>query len=298
MDRTVHHEGDAQHPEGAATSLEGREGPHNTMMPEEAWGERWEGATSPMARRYMETAASKQSLVCLAADRNTMAGLMALIDAVADHVVALKTHVDLVDDWSPEAWATFCQRAEAADMLVFEDRKFADIGKISRSQMAGQYNIRAWADLVTAHLISGPDIVDGLQAGWGDVERRGGVLLLAQMSSRGNLLTPDYTDEVVASGRQHDGVFGFIGNGSRPEELATLRAKAGDGKMIWTPGVNLAVGDGAMGQRYGDPTEAVLAGSDCIIVGSGIHQADDPSAAARAYAEASWRGLMQRTGDR
>ena len=268
------------------------------MMPEEAWGERWGAATSPLARRYMETATSKQSLVCLAADRSTMDGLMALIDDVADHVVALKTHVDLVDDWSPEAWATFCQRAEAANMLVFEDRKFADIGKISRSQMAGQYNIRTWADLVTAHLISGPDIVDGLQAGWGDVGRHGGVLLLAQMSSRGNLLSPNYTDEVVAKGRAHDGVFGFIGNGSRPEELATLRTKAGDEKMIWTPGVNLAVGDGAMGQRYGDPTEAVLAGSDCIIVGSGIHQADDPSAAARAYAEASWQGLMQRTGDR
>lgn len=294
----MHHEGDAQRREGVATSLEGREGLHDTMMAEEAWGERWGAATSPLARRYMETAASKQSLVCLAADRSTMDGLMSLIDAVADHVVALKTHVDLVDDWSPEAWATFCRRAEAANMLVFEDRKFADIGKISRSQMAGQYNIRAWADLVTAHLISGPDIVDGLQAGWGDVERHGGVLLLAQMSSRGNLLSPNYTDEVVAKGREHEGVFGFIGNGSRPKELATLRVKVGDGKMIWTPGVNLAVGDGAMGQRYGDPTEAVLAGSDCIIVGSGIHQADDPSAAARAYAEASWQGLMQRTGDR
>ena len=66
--------------------------------------------------------------------------------------------------------------------------------------------------------------------------------------------------------------------------------------MIWTPGVNLAVGDGEMGQRYGDPTEAVLAGSDCIIVGSGIHKADDPSAAAAAYAEASWKGLLQRNG--
>lgn len=66
--------------------------------------------------------------------------------------------------------------------------------------------------------------------------------------------------------------------------------------MIWTPGVNLAVGDGEMGQRYGDPTEAVLAGSDCVIVGSGIHKADDPAAAAAAYAEASWKGLLQRNG--
>ena len=162
--------------------------------------------------------------------------------------------------------------------------------------MAGIYDIRSWSDLVTAHLISGPDIVDGLQAGWNDVGRSGGVLLLAQMSSRGNLLHPDYTREVVEKGTAHDGVFGFIGNGSRPAELAVLRSAVGEAKMIWTPGVNLAVGDGEMGQRYGDPTEAVLAGSDCIIVGSGIHKADDPGAAAAAYAEASWKGLLQRNG--
>ena len=35
-------------------------------------------------------------------------------------------------------------------------------------------------------------------------------------------------------------------------------------------------------------------GSDCIIVGSGIHRADDPASAAKAYAEASWNALIER----
>ncbi len=266
------------------------------MEPSDAWGTRWEMSASPLAKRYMEVASSKQSLVCLAADRNTMAGLFSLIDEVGEHVAALKTHVDLVDDWTVESWAEFCQAAHEANLLIFEDRKFADIGKISRAQMAGIYDIRSWSDLVTAHLISGPDVVDGLQAGWSDVGRSGGVLLLAQMSSRGNLLHPGYTNEVVEKGAAHPGVFGFIGNGSRPAELQALRAAVGDEKMIWTPGVNLAVGDGEMGQRYGDPTEAVMAGSDCIIVGSGIHKADDPKQAAIAYAQASWSGLLKRKG--
>ena len=126
-----------------------------------------------------------------------------------------------------------------------------------------------------------------------DVGRNGGVLLLAQMSSRGNLLDENYTNTVVSVGKENDGVFGFIGNGSQPEGLRELRKQAGD-KMIWTPGVNLATGDGEMGQRYGDPYEAVLAGSDGIIVGSGIHRANDPADAASAYAGASWRGLLER----
>ena len=150
------------------------------MQANEVWGRRWSESTLSMARTYMEVACKKQSLVCLAADRSTMAELNQLIDEVGPFLAALKTHVDLVDDWTPEAWSTFCSKASAADLLIFEDRKFADIGSISRKQMSGVYDIRSWADLVTAHLISGPDIVDGLQAGWDDVARQGGVLLLAQ----------------------------------------------------------------------------------------------------------------------
>jgi len=264
------------------------------VMPGRVWGERWSDSASEIARRYMEVATRKCTLVCLAADRRTMNGLFELIDSVGPYIAALKTHIDLVYDWNPEAWAEFCARANQADLLIFEDRKFADIGKISRDQMAGAYDIRSWSDLVTAHLISGPDIVDGLQAGWSDVGRNGGVLLLAQMSSRGNLLNPNYTDEVVTKGREHGGVFGFIGNGSRPDELVELRTKVGKSKMIWTPGVNLSVGDGEMGQRYGDPRAAILAGSDCIIVGSGIHRSDNPAESAKKYASVSWNALLER----
>ena len=264
------------------------------MQPDEVWGERWSSATLPIAKRYMTVATEKQSLVCLAADRRTMAGLFELINEVGPFIAALKTHVDLIEDWSASEWADFCALAHHHNLLIFEDRKFADIGKISRAQMAGVYNIGAWSDIVTAHLISGPDVVDGLQTAWREVNREGGVLLLAQMSSRGNLLNGDYTNTVVKLGAVHEGVLGFIGNGSKPGELAKLRQKVGQQKMIWTPGVNHEVGDGEMGQRYGDPYDAVIAGSDCIIVGSGIHGAEHPKTAAQSYAQVSWNALLNR----
>jgi len=259
-----------------------------------AWKMRWQASTLPMAKTFMEVACRKKSLVCLAADKYTMAELFDLLNSVGSSIAALKTHVDLIDDWSKDEWNQFCALAHDMDLLIFEDRKFADIGKISRRQMGGIYNIGEWSDLVTAHLISGPDIVDGLQKAWSDAGREGGVLLLAQMSSRGNLLGPNYTSTVVEAGRVHPGVFGFIGNGSNANSVRELRTMVGDEKMIWTPGVNLATGDGEMGQRYGDPYEAVMAGSDCIIVGSGIHGASDPAAAAAAYAELSWKALLER----
>jgi len=265
------------------------------MEPSEVWGERWSNCDHPLARKYMEIVCYKQSLVVLAADRNTMSEMFDLIEGVAPHVAVLKTHVDLIEDWNREDWNEFVSKVKENDMLIFEDRKHGDIGKIVRDQMGGIYNSATWADLMTAHLISGPLILDGMQEAWSSAQREGGVLLLAQMSSAGNLLElPGYSDAVVEMGKTHPACFGFIGNGSRPDELAELRNKVGESKMIWTPGVNLATGDGELGQRYGDPKEAVLAGSDGIIVGSGIHRSENPIQSARAYAEVSWSALLNR----
>ena len=112
------------------------------MEASEAWGVRWDASTLPMAKTFMQVACRKQSLVCLAADRYTMAELFDLLEAVGASIAALKTHVDLIDDWNMEEWKRFCERAQALDLLIFEDRKFADIGKISRKQMSGIYNIK------------------------------------------------------------------------------------------------------------------------------------------------------------
>ena len=267
--------------------------PEWLMEPSDVWGHRWERCENPLARRYMEVTCRKESLVILAADLRTMDELKDLVGLVGPHIAALKTHVDLVDDWTADGWNELCELAEENDLMLFEDRKFADIGKISRGQMAGVYDIRSWADLVTAHGISGTDIVDGLCAGWADVQREGGVLLLAQMSSRGNLLSTKYREKMVAAGVNNPGVFGFIGNGSDATELAELGVAVGGRKLIWTPGVNLAVGDGEMGQRYGNPREAILAGSDGIIVGSGIHGVNNPRGAAEEYARVSWAAKLE-----
>ena len=102
----------------------------------------------------METVCKKQSLVVLAADKKTMNELNKLIDDVGDYISALKTHVDLIDDWTKEGWGDFVSKAKEKDLLIFEDRKHGDIGKIVREQMGGIYDSKSWADLITAHSVS------------------------------------------------------------------------------------------------------------------------------------------------
>ena len=229
------------------------------MKAEEAWGARLENCAHPLSHQFMSIACEKESLVVLAADMPTVEEIVQIVEDVGDHVCALKTHVDMVEDFNLEDWGAVVDAARSKGMLLFEDRKFADIGRVAKTQMGGLYDIRVWSDLVTSHSVSGPDVVDGIAEAWDEVERVGGVLLLAQMSSSGNLLEDSYTDKTLEMGTASPHVIGYIGNGSNPSELGDLRSKVGEGKMIWTPGVNLSSQEGVLGQRYGNPSEAVRA---------------------------------------
>lgn len=115
------------------------------------------------------------------------------------------------------------------------------------------------------------------------------LLLLAQMSSAGNLLTPEYTQVCVAQARQkRDFVIGFIAQRS-------LNADKDDNFITMTPGVQLAAGGDALGQQYRTPRKVVGdAGSDIIIVGRGILKAEDRRRAAIEYRKQGWAAYEER----
>uniref|UniRef100_A0A8C9XP65 Uridine 5'-monophosphate synthase n=1 Tax=Sander lucioperca TaxID=283035 RepID=A0A8C9XP65_SANLU len=245
----------------------------------------------PLASKLLKTMEEKQSNVCVSADVTSSEELLQLADSLGPSICMLKTHVDILKDYT----VAFSQRlqalAEKHNFLIFEDRKFADIGNTVKHQYeGGLYQISSWSHIVNAHGVPGPGVVKGLSAVGKPLGR--GCLLIAQMSSQGSLATGEYTKAVVSysnhSGLPSDFVIGFICGSKitkRPEFIHM------------TPGVQMQAGGDGLGQQYSTPEEVLYnKGSDVIIVGRGILEAPDRLKAVESYRKSGWEAYTKRLG--
>jgi uridine monophosphate synthetase len=248
------------------------------------YGARAQLAGNAAGKRLLECMERKRSNLCVAADVTTCEGVLRLAAAIGPHICCLKTHADMLSDFTPAFGTALAALAAEHDFLVFEDRKFADIGNTVVTQYGGGVHaIADWSDLTNAHCVPGPGIIDGLaQVG---LPKGRGLLLLAEMSSKGTLAGGSYTQASLDMAlARPDFVCGFIS--IRP---ASWPKAPPPGLVHMTPGVQLAAGGDALGQQYLTPDSVVCdQGSDVIIVGRGILAAKDQGAAAEEYKRAGW----------
>jgi orotidine-5'-phosphate decarboxylase len=239
--------------------------------------------THPMAKKLRDVMIRKQSNLSLSLDVTNKTEFLHIIDLLGPEICLLKTHIDVIEDFDVDLIHRLQAIAKKHDFLIFEDRKFADIGETVKHQFSkGLYHIADWADMVNAHGVAGPGTIEGLKS----VARPGtGLLLLAQMSSKGNLLTPAVSEIMIDWGEQHaDFVMGFI---------AQKRFSSKKDFIYLTPGVHLdKTGDGK-DQQYRSPAEAITRdGCDIIIVGRAIYEDENPLAQAKRYRQAGWAALL------
>jgi len=238
----------------------------------------------PLAMKLFLLMDEKKTNLALTVDVTHSRELLDLADKLGPEICVLKTHIDILSDFSQDLTKKLQDLAQKHRFLIFEDRKFADIGHTVKQQyQGGVYHIVNWADIVTAHSLPGLGMITGL-AEIGLKQERG-LLLLAQMSSTNNLLTPGYTEKTLAIAKQFpEFVMGFIAQNKLSPEPQWI---------YMTPGVHLNTEKDNLGQQYVTPHQAIFEhGTDVIIVGRGIIKADDPLAAAKEYRRAGWEAYQ------
>lgn len=250
------------------------------------YSERVQFTQNPTAKKLFELMDKKRTNLCIAADFTTKKEILELAELLGPEICLLKTHIDIVNDFDEDLITQLKSLAEKHHFLIFEDRKFADIGNTVQLQYRdGIYHIADWADITNAHTVAGPGIIKGLEEV--GMPKGNGLLLLAEMTPKGNLAKEEYTKASIAMAEQNEQfVIGFI---------STQKLSEKPNFIHMTPGVQFNSEGDTLGQQYTTP-EMVIGEkeSDIIIVGRGITAAEDPLASAKMYREAGWDAYTKR----
>jgi uridine monophosphate synthetase len=241
-----------------------------------SYEQKLEAAQHSVSKKLLETALAKQSNLIASADVTTTQELLDLAEKVGPHVIALKTHIDIISDFEYEKTITPLKALAAKhNFLLMEDRKFADIGNTQELQFtSGIFKITDWADFVTSQVIGGFESLDCF--------KNVGVVAIIGMSSKGALTTSAYREEALKIASSHPNVIGGVSQNALSEEM-----------LLFTPGVNLADSGDGKGQQYNTPEHVFKTlHTDFIIVGRGIYKAENAEQAAQTYKNEGWKAYL------
>lgn len=233
-----------------------------------------------IAGKLQKIMLKKKTNLAFSVDVTDTRSLLDLVEKTAEHIAILKIHTDIISDFNIQFTRELRKMADELDFLIFEDRKFIDIGNTVYYQVSGGiYHIAHWVDIINACLISGISTINGLRKG---CEKHNiGLLLLAQMSSNDNHLGEKHKKNIVSIAEENkDFVIGFI---------AQRKLSENNNLITMTPGVHFCSKEDHLGQRYNTPESAISQNkSDIIIVGRGIYKSENPRKSAMLYKQKSW----------
>jgi uridine monophosphate synthetase len=202
---------------------------------------------------------NKNSNIFIALDRRyTLEELLNLVDTIGDNVFGFKVHNEILGLTYAENYS-FYLACNSKNILVWEDRKFNDIGNTIQKQLKYYESIRDFVSIVPT---SGMESIINLNTSLK-------FLVLCEMSSSNNLFTPVVKNGIL------DIVFTnpdkFAGIICQDLELISFCKYQYMNLLTIMPGINLdRIGDNR-GQQYRDPRsfpKDVV--PDLYVVGRGI----------------------------
>jgi len=215
--------------------------------------------------------------VIVALDYPSTDEALALVEQLGEPATFYKVGLELYTSCGP----SFVESLAGLGKRVFLDLKLHDIP--NTVERAVRSAAELGADLLTVHTAGGGTMLEAAAEASGPDMRILGVTLLTS-------LTPTELEVVwgreIRSIREEVGrltdlavACGLDGVVASALEASWVRNRVEQDFLLVTPGVRPAGGDVGDQKRVATPAEAVSAGSDYLVIGRPITQADDPSVA-------------------
>ena len=83
---------------------------------------------APLATYLLRLIHIKRTNLCVSADVSTTTELLQLAEDVGDQICVLKTHADIIKDFTDKTVRGLNEVAKRRRFIIFEDRKFGYIG--------------------------------------------------------------------------------------------------------------------------------------------------------------------------
>ncbi len=220
--------------------------------------------------------------VIIALDFDSRAATLAFLDRFGEDKPFVKIGMELYYAEGPAIVREIKERGHK----IFLDLKLHDIPNTVKKAM--QVLSGLGVDMLNLHAAGTKAMMEAALEGAVRPDRaRSLVIAVTQLTSTSQermedeLLIEKPLDQVVLHYAQCAAQAGLAGVVCSPLEAGKVHAACGDGFLTVTPGVRFAGGDVGDQVRVTTPAKAKELGSDYIVVGRPITQAEDPVAAYR-----------------
>jgi orotidine-5'-phosphate decarboxylase len=218
--------------------------------------------------------------VIIALDFDSADQASMLVSALGDSAVFYKVGMELF----AAAGMDYVRFLVDQGKRVFLDMKYYDIGETVRRAVA--VAARSGASFLTVHAVG--QVIRAAVQGRGDSPMKLlAVTVLTSLDQRDleEMGHSQPVSELVATRVRQAIAAGIDGLVASPLEAANIRAIAGPGAILVTPGVRSAGAARGDQKRVATPAEAIAAGANYIVVGRQVTRAADPKAALHSIRE-------------
>lgn len=220
-----------------------------------------------------------RSRIALALDVPDLDAAKALIEKTHEHVGTFKVGLELFTAVGPAA----VEAVHAVDAKCFLDLKLHDIPATMGRSVARAASMGV--AYLTVHAVAGLDSLEQANLNAGSTRLLAVTVLTSldatALEAIGLVGGPRDSVDRLARLAWSAGLRGFV---TSAQESATLRAALGPEAFLVTPGIRPAGSDVGDQKRVMTPAEAIAAGSDLLVVGRPIRDANDPTEAAAEIA--------------